>query len=235
MDRPTPAAGGLQEARRRFRTRWWLKVLGITAGMTSFMYVYFTLLRHPLFPVTLMPLTDLDRLIGYQAWSVWLYVTLWVYISLVPSLLGSWGEMRIYLRQILLLSLAGFAIFLFWPTAVPKTYFDWAAHPSVAFLKSVDATGNACPSLHVAFAVQTAIWLFHLLRHLGARPWLQLLNLLWCLGILYSTLATKQHVALDLYAGAALGLAVTLLKPRPRLLPLPDLRPAPASVQAENG
>ena len=60
-----------------------------------------------------------------------------------------------------------------------------------------------------------------LLRYLGAPHWLRALNWLWCLGILYSTLATKQHVAIDLYAGVALGLAVALLRPRPVLSPLP--------------
>jgi membrane-associated phospholipid phosphatase len=110
----------------------------------------------------------------------------------------------------------GFGLFLFWPTAVPKLPMDGAAGSSVVgFLKSVDATGNACPSLHVAFSVLTAVWLQRLLRYLGAPHWLRALNWLWCLGILYSTLATKQHVAIDLYAGVALGLAVALLRPRP--------------------
>lgn len=208
MDAPHPGSG-LRELWLRFKTRWWLKVLGISVGMTAFMVVYFSLLRHPLFPVTLMPLTWLDRLIGYQPWSVWLYITLWIYISLVPTLLADWREMGAYLKEVLALSVGGFVIFLFWPTAVPQTYFDWHAYPSVAFLKSVDAAGNACPSLHVAFAVQAAVWLDRLLRHLGARAWLRAASLLWCLGILYSTLSTKQHVALDLYAGAAMGLAVT--------------------------
>jgi len=189
--------------------------LGITAYITVFMFLYFTLLRHPLFPVTVMPLTALDRLIGFAPWSLGLYATLWFYISLVPALLWSWNEMREYLRQVTLLGLAGFAVFMFWPTAVPDALIDWSAHPSVAFLKSLDSAGNACPSLHVAYAVLTAIWLQRLGRHLGAPGALLLLNWLWCLAILYSTLATKQHVALDLYTGALLGAALTLIRPRP--------------------
>ena len=104
-----------------------------------------------------MPLTALDRAIGFAPWSLILYGSLWFYISLVPSLFHAWQEMRVYLVQVTLLSFVGFAIFLFWPTAVPPADIDWSAHPSVAFLKSVDATGNACPSLHVAFAVLTAV------------------------------------------------------------------------------
>lgn len=216
-----PSRGGIREAWSRFAFRWWLKTLGISAYITCFMFVYFTLLRHPLFPVTLMPLTALDRAIGFAPWSLFLYATLWFYISLVPGLLWSWNEMREYLLQVTLLSLLGFSIFLLWPTAVPASLLDWSSHPAVAFLKSVDATGNACPSLHVAFAVLSAVWLQRLLRHLQAPAYLHVLNWLWCLAILYSTLATKQHVALDVYAGAATGLAVALIRPQPVLTGMP--------------
>jgi membrane-associated phospholipid phosphatase len=216
MDVAIPSrSGGLREAWRRFAFRWWLKTLGITAYITGFMFVYFTLLRHPLFPVTVMPLTVLDRAIDFAPWSLGLYATLWIYISLVPGMLWSWNEMREYLLQVTALAVLGFAIFLFWPTAVPDALIDWSAHPTVAFLKSVDAAGNACPSLHVAYAVLTAVWLQRLGRHFGAPLPLQLLNWLWCAGIAYSTLATKQHVALDVYAGVVLGLVLPWVRPCP--------------------
>src|SRR5206468_1754507 len=47
---------------------------------------------------------------------------------------------------------AGLIIFYFWPTVVPAANIDWAAYPEVDFLKSMDASGNACLSLHVATA-----------------------------------------------------------------------------------
>ena len=72
--------------------------------------------------------------------------SLWFYISLVPSLFRVWEEMRVYLIQVSTLGFIGFLIFLLWPTAVPAPDIDWSQHPSVAFLKSVDASGNACPS-----------------------------------------------------------------------------------------
>ncbi len=71
-----------------------------------------------------------------------------------------------------------------------------------------DASGNACPSLHVAFAVFTAVWFGHLLRQMKAGGLARSLNWLWCAGILYSTIATRQHVALDVLAGAVLGAVI---------------------------
>lgn len=196
------------QAALRIRPHWWLKGLGTTVGITLFMVVYFTLLRHPQFPVKLVPLTSVDRLIGFEPWSLIPYASLWFYISLVPLLLKL-GELPRYLSSVGLLAVLGFAIFLFWPTAVPAPDVDWSRYPYVAFLKSVDAAGNACPSLHVAYAVLTALWLGRLLTAMGAPGTLRVLNWLWCLTIAYSTMATKQHLALDVLAGALLGALVT--------------------------
>jgi hypothetical protein len=64
--------------------------------------------------------------------------------------------------------------------------------------------------LHAAFCVFAAVVLHAQLRNLDAPRWLIVSNVLWSLGILGSTVATRQHVALDAIAGAALGGAVAL-------------------------
>ncbi|HVC29449.1 MAG TPA: phosphatase PAP2 family protein [Gammaproteobacteria bacterium] len=201
----------LKQAASRIKTHWLLKMLGTTGYMTVFMMGYFWLLKHTIFPVTVIPVTGLDRLISFQPWCIVPYASLWLYISLVPQLFSKWRELAPYLSAVTVLSLAGFAIFLFWPTVIPKPNIDWAQYPSVAFLKSVDASGNACPSLHVAFAVLSGVWLHRLLKQMCAPVSLHVLNACWCILIAYSTLATKQHVALDVVSGAALGLCVTML------------------------
>jgi len=47
--------------------------------------------------------------------------------------------------------------------------------------------------------------LHQLLRRFRSPAWLLIFNFLWCAGIIYSTLATRQHVAVDVLAGLALG------------------------------
>jgi membrane-associated phospholipid phosphatase len=66
----------------------------------------------------------------------------------------------------------------------------------------------------VAFAVFTAAWFQRLLRQMGAGRVVHALNWLWCMGILYSTIATRQHVSLDVLAGAALGATVAVVHMR---------------------
>ena len=211
MDTPRsrpPDAGWLQEVGDRVRTWWLAKLLGIVGGMLAFFIVYFWLLRHPFFPVTVMPLTEVDRMIGFFPAALPLYLSLWLYVSLGPALLIDRRELLSYALATGVLGVIGLGIFFISPTTVPRPEVDWSQHAAFAFLKSVDASGNACPSLHVAFAVFTAIWLAHLGRQIGVGRVVRLLNWLWCAGILYSTVAVRQHVALDVFAGAALGAAV---------------------------
>jgi membrane-associated phospholipid phosphatase len=183
----------------------YLKSIGTTLFIGLFFGAYFYLLKGPAYPTTVMPITLLDRLIGFQPLSLPVYLSLWVYVSLPPALLATRRELYGYGLAMAGTCLAGLIVFYLWPTAVPATGIDWAQYPDVDFLKSLDASGNACPSLHVATAVFSGIWLHHLLRRFGAPPWILLCNGVWCIGIAYSTLATRQHVAVDVLAGLALG------------------------------
>lgn len=184
-----------------------LKSIGIPAFIAVFFAAYFYVLKHPAYPVTVMPATWLDRLIGFEPMALPLYVSLWVYVSLPPAFLSSRRELYLYGLAMAGTCLTGLVIFYFWPTTVPVSDIDWSLYPGVVFLKNMDAAGNACPSLHVATAVFSGLWLHHLLRRFGAPPWARLLNALWCIGIVYSTVATRQHVAVDMWAGLLLGTA----------------------------
>src|SRR4051812_13661457 len=207
----SPQISWVHEARARMLTWWWPKMLGIIVGMVLFFVGYFWLLRHPFFPVSVMPLTVVDRMVGFFPETLPLYVSLWVYVSLPPALLIDRRELFSYAWAAAALSAIGLGIFLFWPTTVPRADVDWSRHSAFGFLRTVDASGNACPSLHVAFAVFTAIWLARLLRQIGAGRIVRVLNWLWCAGILYSTMATRQHVALDVLAGTLLGAIVAVV------------------------
>lgn len=195
----------------RVGTLWFVKMIATTLGIGAFLMAYFWILRHPLFTVTQMPLTALDRAIGFRPAALPIYLSLWVYISFGPALLRSGRELASYGAATLVLSLTGLGIFILWPTAVPAFEIDWTLYPSMTFLKNLDLAGNACPSMHVAFAVFTAIWLERLLREMSTGPGLRVLNWLWCAGILYSTVATLQHVVLDVLGGIVLGAIVAAL------------------------
>jgi len=151
-------------------------MLGTTFGIAAFFIVYFWILRHPFLPITIMPFTALDRLILFRPEALPLYASLWVYVGLAPALLKDFREARLYSLAALWLSVVGLGIFLVWPTATPKFEIDWSQHPSMSFLRTMDVAANACPSLHAAFAIFTAIWLEHLLRELRVPRLVRALN-----------------------------------------------------------
>ncbi len=208
----------LREIVRRSKKHLLLKVVGTTAFMWIFFIGYFHLLRHPASPVVEMPLLALDRLIGFQPWALGAYVSLWFYVGIAPGLLLSVRQLLAYASWIGALCATGLACFYFWPNAVPPQPGDPGQYPGFGLLQGIDAAGNACPSLHVATAVFSAIWLDHLLRDMRTGPLGRAANWCWVALIAYSTLAIKQHVTLDVIAGALLGagFALPALRWRPR-------------------
>lgn len=184
----------------------WFKMVCISGFMLCFFVMYFYLLKHPAFAVRTIPVVWVDELISFQPAALPIYLSLWCYVSLPVALMLSRGDIVAYGFRIAVLCLIGFAVFYFWPNAISSANIDWANYPSVAFLKGVDTAGNAFPSLHVATAVFSAQWLYWRIKRLQLGLTVQLVNVAWCVAIAYSTLAMKQHVALDVLAGVMLGM-----------------------------
>ncbi len=199
------AAASWADLRVRFWRYLQLKVLGISSFMWIFFLGYFQTLRHPVYPVFEMPTTALDALVSFQPAALAAYASLWVYVGVAPGLLLRLRELVVYGLWAAAMCGCGLLIFHFWPTAVPPPDVEVSRYPGFAMLQGVDAAGNACPSLHVAAAVFTAIWVERLMRIVGAPAPLRLLNLVWMLAIVWSTVAIRQHVVLDAVAGTALG------------------------------
>lgn len=194
-----------QQLRRRAVYLWPLKALGTALFITLFFQAYFHVLHFPSRPALVMPLTALDTWLPFTPLAFPVYAALWVYVSLPPALLGSFAALVRFTWWVLWLCLTGLGLFWLLPTQVPPAAVDWAQYPGLYFLKNLDAAGNACPSLHVATAVYAAAWLQRLGQAMAMpRGWLWG-NALFCVAIAWSTLATRQHVALDVLAGAALG------------------------------
>jgi hypothetical protein len=206
MTRPTSPTW-TTEIGQRMRRHFLLKLLGTTAFTWVFFIGYFHLLRYPASEVTVMPLTALDHWIPFQPWTLGAYLSLWLYVGVAPGLQYAFRELMVYGLWAAALCLTGLGIFYVWPTAVPPLAFDVSGYPGFKMLQGVDAAGNACPSMHVAIAIFTAARIEHVLRGAGAPRLLRAFNIAWFLAIAWSTLAVKQHVVLDVVAGAALGLA----------------------------
>jgi membrane-associated phospholipid phosphatase len=189
--------------------RFWryllLKLVGISAFMWIFFIGYFQTLRQPAFAVVEMPVTAIDAWIPFEPTALLAYFSLWIYVGVAPGLLLRVRELIVYGLWTASLCASGLLIFYFFPTSVPRPSVDVSAYAGFALLQGLDASGNACPSLHVATAVFTAIWVERLLCIVAAPIPLRVLNCAWVLAIAWSTVAVRQHVVLDVLAGAVLG------------------------------
>lgn len=181
------------------------KGIGITFFISIFFVAYFHILKNPAFPTTVIPFTYFDHIIGFQPLALPLYLSLWLYVATPPVLIAKRKELYEYTFSIGIMSMIGLAIFYFWPTTIPLSNINWDQYPSIDFLKNIDAAGNACPSLHVATAVFSGFWLDYLLLRFKTPQYLRIINLVWCVGIIYSTIATRQHVTLDVLGGLILA------------------------------
>lgn len=195
----------------RLRRYFLLKAVGTTVFISLFFVGYFHVLRSTAGQAAVMPLTFVDDLVGFQPAALYAYVSLWLYVGLPPAVMLGLRELLAYGAWAAALCLTGLACFWFWPTAVPPYAIDAVRHPGYQLIQGLDAAGNACPSLHVATAAFSAVWLDRLLLEIGTGARMRLANWGWFAAIAWSTMATKQHVALDVLAGCVLGICFALL------------------------
>ncbi|MGJ7527519.1 phosphatase PAP2 family protein [Variovorax sp. GB1P17] len=200
-----PAVPWYMALGQRIAALWLVKMIGTTLGISGFFFLYFWVMHNPPSEPTVMPLTPLDHWVGVSDDAMLLYGSLWFYISLAPALAKDKAELWACARDAAIMAAVGLVVFWLFPTTVPVFPVDWAQYPALQFLKATDVGGNAFPSLHVAFAVLTAVLLGRQLRSVKAPAWTHAVNVLWSLGIVYSTLATRQHVLIDVLGGTLLA------------------------------
>jgi PAP2 superfamily len=195
----------LLQVRRRFATLWLLKASGTTIVMAAFFWCYFLVLAKPLYPAFEVPLTSLDHLIPFTPSAYGVYISLWLYVSLPPAFLGNLRVLLSFGGWVTALCAFGLLVFWLFPTKTPFFEINWALYPQLALIKNMDASGNACPSMHVATAVFSAFWIDAILTASSAPRALRLISVLHCVAIIWSTIAIRQHVVIDALLGALLG------------------------------
>lgn len=194
----------MQALALRLRTHWFLKMVGTTVGISGFFVLYFWVMHSMAARAVTVPMMAVDRWVGVSEVALLPYVSLWLYVSLAPAFAADLASLRRYVAGALTIAGLGLATYWLFPTVTPAFGVDWAQYPALQLLKASDMGGNAFPSLHVAFAGYTAVVIARELRSLQAPRWARALNWFWCGAIVYSTLATRQHVMVDVIGGLAL-------------------------------
>jgi len=190
----------------RLTANWVYKIV-LGSGLTAmFAVLYFLPQRYPILPATVLQPTRVEQLIPFMPNTVYLYESIWLLIPIAPWLMKTKSELIQYSKGLLLMSGIGCCFFFFYPTMSPRPINIQDANMFYRKLVAIDSQLNALPSLHAAYAVFHAACC-HVTFAAGANhKVLQAIFWTWALAILFSTLLTRQHVVIDLVAGAVLGL-----------------------------
>jgi membrane-associated phospholipid phosphatase len=215
-----PAASfieALRTASGRLAALWRLKLQLSAALFAAFGIPYFVLQRWPVLTPGRFGLTALDVWIGFQPGWIWVYQSVYGLISLPPLLATKREELALYARGFLLMTAVAIGFYILMPIEAPRPA-DVPRGGMWGLLLMYDRTINTFPSLHVAMATHSlcfAAWLAG-----GRRGWLvrgaRGGGVVWLVLVIYSTLATKQHYAVDLPAGVLLGILCQWLAVRMR-------------------
>ena len=162
-----------------------------------------------LFPPRQLWWTAVDESVPFLPGTVWIYFSDYLLVAAAFMLQTTWPEVRRYVKTYLALLVVGAVIHLGWPTVFPREAFpvdpSTVSARALATLRGVDAATSCLPSMHVAGSYLAA---FALWRH---RPAIFGAFVLWATGVAVSTLTTKQHYLVDIFAGLALAMAIALV------------------------
>jgi len=197
---------------RVFLKEWKLKLLLGTVMTVLFWIGYFLLQGLQIFMPHEMPALGVDRWIPFQPRATILYLSQFLMMPFVLAMSSSRRQLLNCCFGVFLIMGVAFTVFFFYPTFVARPGVPLGSYPLYEFLIRVDETRNAFPSLHAAFGVFIGGCSLQILgRGRFFHPGVLMMQL-WILGVLASTLLIKQHVVLDLVAGALLGAGVLILK-----------------------
>jgi len=150
-----------------------------------------------------VPATFLDRWIDFEPGWIGIYLSICVLVPLAPALATTRDSLLRYAKGLALLCTICFAAFWLVPIAGPRPV-EVVDHTLYQWVVQVDRPSNSMPSLHAGLAAYSLLFIDRTLREDRlARPRILAgaIGGVWAALIFYSTLATKQHWALDLPAG----------------------------------
>lgn len=176
-------------------------------------------------PRAAVPIAEsfIDPLIPFSTAGVWLYLS---FFALIPFTYLSIRiqSARWLMHAMQISALICGVVFIAYPTTLLTAYAAPASDSSLSTLAWralawVDTARNCLPSLHAALTLLCSWALIDWRQH----PWRSILAIVLGLGILYSIVQLRRHLAVDLGAGLVVGIASGILarqRPRPHRQPL---------------
>lgn len=178
----------------------------ILLGGLLFSIFYLGVERVLLFPAKEVPQLAIDRAIPFLPWTIWIYQSTVPFMFIIYLLIQNPDTLNRMVYAFCALLLSSAIIFYFFPTTVPRDLYpipkktDAWTRWNFEKLREVDKPVNCVPSMHVSMTILFTFLLWQEQQHL--LPYFALFGL----AIIFSTMTTKQHYAIDVITGAIFGI-----------------------------
>lgn len=181
----------------RRENQWFIFIL--SAIFTCVLYLSSN--YYPLNEPSHLTLTFIDHSVPLMSWTVWIYLSEYLLFILAVYFCSNPFLLNRFFYAFILLQLLSFVVFLVYPTTFPREIFTLSGEATsisdhvFLYLREVDPPNNCLPSLHVASCVLFSMIYFR-------EDWKKFSFFMgWTLLITLSTLTTKQHYLMDIFAG----------------------------------
>jgi len=175
----------------------------IFIAILAFLFFYMLPNHISFFLPKYLKLFDFELKIPVLTWTIWIYMSDYIYIVLAFYLLKNPININRMFYSFIIFCFLSSIIFYLYPTTYPRPLFTYDNNLSgylFSFLHSIDTPNNCMPSLHVGMS--------YLLSYafLYEQKKLFIWFFIWATLISISTLTTKQHYFLDIIGGVVFSL-----------------------------
>lgn len=147
-------------------------------------------------------LFNFETKIPFISWTVWIYMSDYVYVVLAFMLLKEKININKAFYSFLFFCVSSMLVFYIYPTTFPRPVVEYVGVNGILLklLHNIDTPNNCFPSLHVGMSFLLSY--FYLYEQKKYFP----LFFLWSILISLSTLSTKQHYFVDILGGIILSI-----------------------------
>lgn len=188
---------------RRIISQWRMKLAMALIIPPVFLFGYLGIQRTVTATRT-FEFTFIDHAAGFNVWWVYIYVSQYLIVPLPPLLAHTRDQLWRLVIGLSITSALAFLTFLIYPVACKRPPKPEVSNWVYDWLLTIDAAGNAFPSLHVGLSSLAALYAHRVIDDaFSKRARITLLSIIWIWTALiaWSTLATKQHYFADVVGG----------------------------------
>jgi membrane-associated phospholipid phosphatase len=176
------------------KSLWGLFFVGGAATLIPYQLIN----RYHLYEPQLLPFDRVDNLMPFWTWTVWIYITEYLFFLMAYFGLKNRENVTRYFYSYMAILIVSLTVFVFYPVTFPResypvtgnSFSDWG----LTFLRTyMDAPANCLPSLHVSscFISSLCFWPENRKKAIALCFWSALVSV--------STMTTKQHYFIDVW------------------------------------